>query len=66
VPVFGSSGLCAHQGAAAATDAIRLGAVSFERRPACLDLSVYPYLPAPTVKTTSAADYAALVSGGTA
>ncbi len=63
--------------AAAATDAIRLGAVSFdavkqlatarvERRPACLDLSVYPYLPSPTVKTTSAADYAALVSGGPA
>ncbi|MCW2286803.1 hypothetical protein M2323_004608 [Rhodoblastus acidophilus] len=63
--------------AAAATDAIRLGAVSFdavkqlavakvERRPARLDLSVHPYLPAPTVKTTSAADYAALVSGGTA
>jgi hypothetical protein len=61
--------------AGAATDAIRLGAVSFdavkqlatakiERRPAYLDLSVYPYFPAPTVKTTCATDYAALVSGG--
>ena len=60
--------------AAAAMDAIRIGAVSFdavkqlviakiERRPANLDLCDYPYLPAPNVKTTSAADYMALVSG---
>jgi hypothetical protein len=34
-----------------------------ERKPARLDLSAYPYLPAPNVKTTSAADYAVLVSG---
>jgi hypothetical protein len=59
--------------AAATTDAIRLGAVSFdavkqlvitkvERRPA-RRLDDYPYLPVANVKTTSAADYAALVSG---
>jgi hypothetical protein len=57
--------------AAAAMDAIRLGAISFdavkqlviakvERRPAKLDLGDYPYLPAAHVRTTSAA---ALVSG---
>jgi hypothetical protein len=33
-----------------------------ERRPARLDLSRYPYLPAARVKTTAAADYAALLS----
>ena len=60
--------------AAAALDAIRLGAISFdavkqlviakvEQRPANLDLDAYPYLPAANVKTTSAADYMALVSG---
>ncbi len=60
--------------AAAALDAIRLGAISFdavkqlvvakvERRPANLDLGDYPYLPAANVKITSAADYMALVSG---
>ena len=59
---------------AAALDAIRLGAISFdavkqlviakvERRPARLDLDDYPYLPVANVKTTSAADYAVLVSG---
>lgn len=57
----------------AALDAIRLNAIGFdavkqlviarvERRPARLDLSAYPYLPAPSVKTTSAADYAVLTS----
>jgi len=60
--------------ASAAFDAIRLGAISFdavkqlviakiEHRPAKLDLGDYPYLPATNVKTTSAADYMALVSG---
>jgi hypothetical protein len=60
--------------AAAAMDAIRLGAISFdavkqlviakiEHRPAKLDLCDYPYLPEANVKTTSAADYMALVSG---
>ena len=60
--------------ASAAFDAIRLGAISFdavkqlviakiEHRPAKLDLGGYPYLPATNVKTTSAADYMALVSG---
>lgn len=59
--------------AAAATDAIRLGAISFdavkqlvlaglEQRPVRLDLTAYPYLPAPTVRTTAAADYAVLLS----
>ena len=57
----------------AALEAIRLGAISFdavkqlviakvENRPARLDLSAYPYLPAPNVATTSPADYLALVS----
>jgi hypothetical protein len=52
--------------------AIRLGAIGFdavklialariERRPARLDLTAYPHLPKLTVKTTCAADYAALV-----
>jgi hypothetical protein len=60
--------------AAAALDAIRLGAISFdavkqlviakvEHRPANLELGHYPYLPAANVKTTSAADYMVLVSG---
>ena len=57
---------------AAATEAIRLGAIGFdavklialarlERRPARLDLASYPHLPRPAVRTTSAADYATLV-----
>lgn len=60
--------------AIAATEAIRLGAISFdavkqialarlERRPARLDLMAYPHLPKLNVQTTSAADYAALVPG---
>ena len=60
--------------ATAVLDAIRLGAISFdavkqlvitkvERRPARLGLDDYPYLPVANVKTTSAADYAVLVSG---
>src|SRR6202045_1772556 len=60
--------------AAAALDAIRLGAISFdaikqlviaqvEHRPANLDLGHYPYRPAANVRTTSAADYMVLVSG---
>jgi hypothetical protein len=60
--------------AAAALDAIRLGAIGFdavkqlviakvERRPANLDLGHYPHLPVASVKTTLAADYMALVSG---
>ena len=57
----------------AALDAIRLGAIGFdavkqlviartENRPARLDLSAYPYLPSPSVKTTLPADYLTLVS----
>ena len=57
----------------AALDAIRLGAIGFdavkqlviartENKPARLDLSAYPYLPSLSVKTTSPADYLALVS----
>jgi hypothetical protein len=55
-------------------DAIRLGVIGFdavkqllvarfEGRPARLNPSAYPYLPMATVKTTSAADYAALLGG---
>jgi hypothetical protein len=62
---------------AAATVAIHLGAISFdavkqlvitkvECRPANRDLGDYPYLPVAKVKTTSACDYAVLVSGSTA
>jgi hypothetical protein len=58
---------------AAVVEAMQLGAISFdavkqlvlarvERRPARLDLARYPYLPAAQVKTTAAADYAALLS----
>jgi transposase len=55
-------------------DAIRRGVIGFdavkqllvarfEGRPARLNPSAYPYLPMATVKTTSAADYAALLGG---
>ena len=58
---------------AAALEAIRIGAISFdaikqlvvakvENRPARLDLAAYPYLPSLSVRTTSPADYLALVS----
>lgn len=58
---------------AAALEAIRLGVIGFdaikqlaiarvENRPARLDLSAYPWLPALSVKTTSPADYLTLVS----
>ncbi len=58
---------------AAALEAIRLGAIGFdavkqlavaciENRPARLDLSAYPYLPAANVATTQPADYLALLS----
>ena len=57
--------------AAAATEAIRLGAVGFdavkqvllariERRPPRLNLEAYPFLPITDVRSTRAADYAAL------
>lgn len=57
--------------------ALRMGAVSFdaikhlvlcqvERRPPKLDLDVYPYLPRAHVRTTSAASYMCLMSGGAA
>ena len=60
--------------AAAARDAIRLGALSFdavkhlvlcrlEGRPPRLDLELYPYLPKIRVGTTSARDYMTLLSG---
>ena len=60
--------------AAAITDAIKLGAISFdaikqltlakvERRARQLDMAAYPYLPKPVVATTRAADYAALLVG---
>jgi hypothetical protein len=58
---------------AAVTQAIHLGAISFdavklialariERRPARLDLAAYPHLPRTAVRTTSAADYAVLAA----
>ena len=58
----------------AVQDALRLGAISFdavkhlllcrlEGKPPRLDLDLYPYLPHVTVKTTSATDYMALLSG---
>lgn len=63
--------------ASAVTDAIRLGAPSFdavkqlvlcriEHRPPRLDLGAYPYLPKPNVGITRAADYASLMPGSTA
>lgn len=63
--------------AAAITDAIRLGAIAFdavkqltlarvERRSPRLDMAFYPYLPKPTVATTRAADYTALLEGAAA
>jgi hypothetical protein len=62
------------QVADAVTQAIRLGAASFdavkqlilcriERRPPRLDLRAYPYLPKANVGLTRAADYAALLEG---
>jgi len=56
-------------------DALRLGAISFdaikhlllcrvERRPARLDLDVYPFLPRTNVATTSASAYMSLLAGG--
>jgi hypothetical protein len=56
-------------------DALRLGAISFdaikhlllcrvERRPARLDLDVYPFLPRTNVATTSASAYMSLLSEG--
>ena len=60
--------------AAAAKDAIGLGALSFDAvkhlvlcrldgRPLRLDLELYPYLPRVRVSTTSAGDYMTLLSG---
>jgi hypothetical protein len=61
--------------AAAVRDGIDRGAVGFdaikhlllcriERRPPRLDLSIYPYLPRATVRTTSARDYMGLLHTG--
>lgn len=63
--------------AAAVSDSIRLGAISFdavkqlalcrlERRPARLDLSAYPHLPRATVQATAASDYMALLGAAAA
>lgn len=60
--------------AGAVTDAIKLGAIGFdavkqltlarvERRAPQLDMAAYPYLPRPTVATTRASDYTALLEG---
>lgn len=59
----------------AINDALRMGAISFdaikhlvlcrvERRPARLDLDVYPFLPRTNVATTSASAYMSLLTGG--
>ena len=59
--------------ASAVTDAIHLGAIGFdavkqlvvarvEQRPPRLNLAAYPYLPVAHVRTTSASDYAALLT----
>ena len=56
-------------------DALRLGAIGYdavkhlvrcriERRPAKLDLDIYPYLPRANVATTAAASYTSLLGGG--
>jgi len=61
--------------AAAISDAIKLGAIGFdavkqltlarvERRAPQLDMAAYPYLPRPTVTTTRACDYTALLGAG--
>jgi hypothetical protein len=58
---------------AAVLDAIRLRAISFdavkelvlgrvEKRRPRLDLTAYPHLPRPAVKTTAAGDYAVLMT----
>jgi hypothetical protein len=63
--------------ATAIAQAIKLGAIGFdavkqltlariERRAPQLDMAAYPYLPRPTVATTRAADYAALLEGAAA
>lgn len=63
--------------AAAVRDAIQRGAIGFdavkhlvlcriERRPARLDMTVYPYLPKATVATTSARSYMELLAGASA
>ena len=68
---------CAEDVTAAVRGALSLGAISFdavkhlvlcriEKRPPRLELSAYPYLPDATVKTTKAADYAILTTGGVA
>lgn len=52
---------------AIAFDAIKhLALCQVERRPARLDLSLYPYLPRTAVQTTKAASYMALLSEGAA
>jgi hypothetical protein len=63
-----------HQVERAVSEALRLGAISFdavkmlllarlENRPARLDLTFYPYLPAATVGTTDPCAYLALIVG---
>jgi hypothetical protein len=62
-----------HQVEQAATEALRLGAISFdavkmlllarlENRPVRLDLTFYPYLPAATVGATDPRAYLALIA----
>jgi hypothetical protein len=66
-----------HQVEEAVGEALRLGAISFdavkmlllarlENRPARLDLTLYPYLPAATVGTTDSHAYLGLIAGSDA
>jgi hypothetical protein len=63
-----------HQVEGAVSEALRLGAISFdavkmlllarlENRPARLDLTFYPYLPATAVGTTDPRAYLGLIAG---
>jgi hypothetical protein len=52
--------------AAGVVQAMQLVLARIERRPARLDLGRYPYLPTAEVRTTTAADYATLLSGSAA
>lgn len=65
LPVLCAAVRVALQKRAIAFDAIKhLVLCQIERRPARLDLSLYPYLPRATVQTTQASSYMALLSEG--
>jgi len=67
LPVLCAAVRVALQKRAIAFDAIKhLALCQIERRPARLDLSLYPYLPRAAVETTKPASYMALLSEGAA